>query len=50
MKLIFLALGVVGGIFLAMNHPDIAMNIFSNFLVFVEWVKSFVDQVLNGGI
>ena len=48
MKLITLTLGVVLGIFLAYNYPDIAANIFANFILFAEWLGNSVSQMVSG--
>ncbi len=41
-------LGVVGGIYLAMNHPDIANTIFEGFLVLADRVITYLQSILAG--
>ncbi|MBB1439067.1 hypothetical protein [Shewanella sp. SG41-4] len=48
MKLTFLGLGVVGGIYLTLMQPDVAMQILEGFIQFVQWLSASVSTMLRG--
>jgi hypothetical protein len=48
MKLITLALGIVGGIYLTISHPDIAMQILMGFIDFINWLSAYASSMLKG--
>ncbi|GGP74118.1 hypothetical protein GCM10009347_42870 [Shewanella algicola] len=48
MKLIVLALGVVGGIYLTLMQPDIAMQILDGFIQFINWLSISLSSLLRG--
>lgn len=48
MKLITLGLGVVGGIYLSMAYPDVAMQILNSFIDFINWLSAYVASMLRG--
>lgn len=48
MKLILLGLGVVAGIYISAEHPEIAIQIFSRFIDSVDWLYVTLKSILRG--
>ncbi|MEH6454757.1 MAG: hypothetical protein V7749_00415 [Cocleimonas sp.] len=48
MKLITLALGIVGGIYLSLEHPEMAMQILMGFIDFINWLSAYASSMLKG--
>ncbi|GIU40931.1 hypothetical protein TUM3794_20070 [Shewanella colwelliana] len=49
MKLVFLVLGVVAGIYISWEYPDVAIQIFSNFINFCQWLWQAITSMIQGG-
>ncbi|MBB1390084.1 hypothetical protein ACRN9Z_16335 [Shewanella frigidimarina] len=48
MKLITLGLGVVAGIYLSLEYPDVAMQVLNSFIDFINWLSFYVASMLRG--
>jgi hypothetical protein len=48
MKLMTLALGIVGGIYLSLQQPELAARILVGFIDFINWLSAYAATMLQG--
>lgn len=49
MKLVLLSLGIVVGIYISWEYPNLAEQIFYGFLEFANWMGAAMTSMLGGG-
>jgi hypothetical protein len=49
MKLVLLSLGIVAGIYISWEYPNLSEQIFYGFLEFANWMGGAITSMLGGG-
>ncbi|QXN27510.1 hypothetical protein KVP08_022740 (plasmid) [Shewanella putrefaciens] len=49
MKLFYAVLGVVAGIYISSEYPDVAVEIFNSFVNFSQWLWQAISSMIQGG-